>query len=136
MRIYVAYKLSGADFEKLKSRLEEISKIIEELGHETFIFVRDVQNWKAGGLNPKEIMSRARVEMEKSDVLLAVLESAEKGEGLLIESGYMKGLGKKVIVASKGDCRGFLLKGIADEVFEFEDDEELEAGLNMSLDIV
>ncbi|MCD4771674.1 nucleoside 2-deoxyribosyltransferase domain-containing protein [archaeon] len=130
MRIYVAYKLSGTNVEKLRLRLEKISKIIEKLGHKSFIFIRDVQDWKPGEMKPEEVMERARIEMKKSDVILVVLESAEKGEGLLIESGYMKGLGKKLIVASKEDCRGFLLKGIADEVFEFDGDRELEDKLN------
>jgi nucleoside 2-deoxyribosyltransferase len=129
MRVYIAYKLSGIEMKGLKPRLEEISKIIGNLGHETFIFVRDVQDWKPGGMKPEEIMKRATQEMKKSDIMLTVLEIPEKGEGLLIESGYMKGLGKKLIVASKKDCRGFLLKGIADEVFEFESIEDLEKRL-------
>jgi len=133
MRVYIAYKLSGMELESLKKRLEEITNIIESLGHETFIFVRDVQNWSPGGMKPQEIMKRARSEMEKSDIILSILEVADKGEGLLIESGYMKGLGKKLIVATKKDCRGFLLKGIADEVFEYEDVEELEEELKIIL---
>ncbi|MBS3087297.1 nucleoside 2-deoxyribosyltransferase [Candidatus Pacearchaeota archaeon] len=129
MRIYIAYKLSGEDFEKLKERLKKVSDIINKLGHESFIFVRDVQNWKPGNMDAKEIMDRAFLEMKKSDVLLAVLESAEKGEGLLIESGYMKGIGKKIILASKKGCRGFLLRGMVDDVFEFRDMKDFEKGL-------
>lgn len=129
MRVYVAYKLSRENFEKLREKLEEVSDVINKLGHESFIFVRDVQNWKPGDMDAKEIMDRAFLEMGKSDVLLVVLESVEKGEGLLIESGYMKGIGKKIIVASKKECRGFLLKGMADWAFEFEDKDEFEDGL-------
>ncbi|NPE26704.1 hypothetical protein HNV12_01730 [Methanococcoides sp. SA1] len=131
MRVYVAYKLSGADVDKLREKLQGVSNIIEELGHESFIFMRDVQDWKPGNMGAEEIMNRAFWEMKKSDVLLVVLESAEKGEGLLIESGYMKGLGKKVIVASREGCRGFLLKGMADEVFEFGSEGELVKNLGV-----
>ncbi len=84
-------------------------------------------------MEPKEIMSRASKEMKKSDVILSILEVADKGEGLLIESGFMKGLGKKLIVASKKDCRGFLLKGIADEVIEYEDFDDFEKSLKNAL---
>jgi len=129
MRVYLAYKLSEVDIEILRPTLEKISKIIENLGHETFIFVRDAQNWKPGKMGAKEIMKRASEEMKKSDVILSILEVADKGEGLLIESGFMKGLGKKLIVASKKDCRGFLLKGIADEVIEYESFDDLKKGL-------
>ena len=42
MKIYLAYKLSNRDFEEVKNRLIEVDKIVKELGHEAFIFLRDV----------------------------------------------------------------------------------------------
>jgi NADPH:quinone reductase-like Zn-dependent oxidoreductase len=38
---------------------------------------------------------------------------------MLLESGYMKALGKKLIVASRPEGRAILLKALADDVFEF-----------------
>lgn len=129
MKIYVAYKLSGVDFTILKKRLEEVSKVIEELGHKSFIFVRDMQQWKPGGMEPKEIMKKAFDQMKNCDVIISIIETQEKGEGLLIESGMMKGLGKKVIVASGPEGRGFMLKGMADESFDFKDMKEFKEKL-------
>ena len=120
MRIYLAYKLSNRDFKEVKKRLIEVDEILKDLGHKTFIFVRDIQNWKPKG-EPKEIMKEAMKNMKKCDVLLAIVETQEKGEGLLLESGFMKGIGKKVIVAVGKEGRANLLKGIADDIFEFEE---------------
>ena len=125
MKIYLAYKLSDRNLEEVKERLLEIDKVVKKLGHETFIFVRDIQKWKPNG-EPKQIMEKAMENMRKCDAILSIIETQEKGEGLLLESGYMKALGKKVIVASKPEGRAVLLKGMADEVFEFNNMKEFE----------
>jgi hypothetical protein len=41
----------------------------------------------------------------------------------------MKGIGKKIILASKRGCRGFLLRGIVDDIFEFENMKEFKNSL-------
>ena len=132
MKIYLAYKLSDRNLEEVKERLLEIDKVVKKLGHETFIFVRDIQNWKPNG-EPKLIMEKAMENMRKCDAILSIIETQEKGEGLLLESGYMKALGKKVIVASKPEGRAVLLKGMADGVFEFNDMKEFEEKLKKAL---
>ena len=129
MKIYLAYKLSNRDFEEVRSRLIEVDKIVKELGHETFIFLRDIQNWKPRG-TPQEIMEKAMENMKKCDCVLTIVETQEKGEGLLLETGFMKGINKKVIVAIGKEGRANLLKGMADEVFEFEDMGEFKRKLN------
>ena len=132
MKIYLAYKLSDRNLEEVKERLLEIDKVVKKLGHETFIFIRDIQNWKPNG-EPKLIMEKAMENMKKCDAILSIIETQEKGEGLLLESGYMKALGKKVIVASKPEGRAVLLKGMADEVFEFNNMKEFEEKLRKIL---
>jgi nucleoside 2-deoxyribosyltransferase len=129
MKIYIAYKLSGVDKGELQKGLESISNTLTKLGHKTFIFMRDVQNWQPGGMHPDKIMQRAMQEMKSCDAILSIIETQEKGEGLLIETGFMKALGKKVIVASGVNGRGFLLKAIADELIEFGDEEDLNVKL-------
>lgn len=126
MRIYIAYKLSGSDITALRSRLEEVSNIIAKLGHQTFVFVRDMQQWQPGGMTPEEIMKKATEEMRKCDAIVSIIETQEKSEGLLIESGFMKGLGKRVIVAAGPEGRGFFLKAIADDLIEFKDMADFE----------
>jgi nucleoside 2-deoxyribosyltransferase len=129
MKIYLAYKLSERDSAEVRAKLEEIDSVIKKLGHKTFIFMRDVQDWSPGGMQPREIMKRAIKEMKKCDTIISIIEVQEKGEGMLLESGFMKALGKKLIVASSPEGRGILLKGMADEVFEFKDMKEFEEKL-------
>jgi nucleoside 2-deoxyribosyltransferase len=133
MKIYIAYKFSNADQEKLRQTLEKTSSIIEELGHESFIFLRDCENWNPKGKTPKWIMQEATKNLQQCDMLLALVESQEKGEGMLIESGFAKGLGKKVIVAKKPEGRAILLKAISDYDIEYTTFDELKEKLNATL---
>ena len=133
MRVYVAYQLAGHSVKKQSARLKEISEIIKEIGLESFIFLKDIQNWNPSGISPKEIMKKAEENMRKSDIILAVLETAKKSEGMLLECGYMKALGKKLIVASRTHEGGVLLKALADNVFEFSDNETFKKGLKEAI---
>ncbi len=133
MKIYIAYKLSGSDLSNLKLKLEYISSILENLGHETFIFLRDIQNWTPGSMNPTEIMELAMKEMHTCDAIISIIENKEKGEGLLIENGFMKALGKKIIVLFGPDAKSVLLNGIAEDILTYTNLNELEKKLRFLL---
>jgi nucleoside 2-deoxyribosyltransferase len=128
-KIYLAYKLSGSSLNELKPKLETISGIITGLGYKSFIFIRDVQSWETKQHTPDSVINEAMNQMKKSDAILCVVDSPEKSEGMLIEAGYMKGLGKKVIVAKSHEGRTVLLKSLADQYFEFENLEDLKNNL-------
>ena len=130
MKIYIAYKLSHTDPEKLRKTLEKTSEILKELGHDSFVFLRDCENWDPKGKKPKWIMQEAIKNLKQCDLLLALAESPEKGEGMLLEAGYVKGLGKKVIVAKKPEGRAILLRAIADYSFEYTTFDEFKDKIN------
>lgn len=133
MKIYIAYEFRGRNFDELKSRLEAISNILGQLGYKSFIFARDIQNWNPNSIKPEKIMKIAIEEMKKCDAILTISESSYNSEGLLIESGYMKALGKKLILAYKPESRYVLLKSIADSSFEFKDIKEFEEKIKKML---
>ena len=125
MKIYIAYRFSGQDKDELKNSLSKISKVLTDAGHETFIFFRDEQNWGETTMPPKEIILSAFRHVESNDCLLAIQNSAEKSEGLLLEVGYAKGLGKQIVLAIKQDVSAVFLRGVADKIIEYNSDEEL-----------
>ncbi len=133
-KIYIAYKFSGADHRKLRKKLENISDIIKRTGYKSFIFFRDIQKWKVRKENPVFVMRKAFTNLKKCDILLAIVETREKAEGLLIESGYAKSLGKKIIVALTPQGRAILLRGIADKSFIFRNMKEFEKNLGRILE--
>jgi len=127
MRIYLAYKFKGADSNLLRKKLEELSKVLEEQGHETFIFFRDVQKWGEVKTTVQEIVNGAIQGIKDCDMILA--DISEKANGVYFEIGYAKALGKKVVVMLQADKEANFLKASADEVIEYSDFEDLKEKL-------
>lgn len=125
MRYYIAYKFLGTDKDSLKKNLEFISSEIEKTLNETFIFCRDAQDWWNIDIPTNQIMLKAFWEIDKSDGLFIFIENNEKSEWLLLEAWYAKAKNKKIILAIKKDINLRFLKSIADEIIEFESNEEL-----------
>ncbi len=124
MKVYIAYKFAGNDKEKLKDKLENISNQIESQGHSTFIYFRDVRKWDETLKPIKEVMSKALPQLDSSDALFAYVDSEEKSEGLIFEAGYAIAKGKKFYLAIKKGINLRILKALATQVIEFEDELE------------
>ena len=123
-KIYVAYKFKEQDLEKLRERLEQLSKIIEETTeYKTFVFFRDAQKWGKIKMDVKEIVEKAYKAIEKCDAIF--VEASEKARGVYFEVGYAKALGKKIIVVHREGTEVGFLEACADEVIVYEDFEDL-----------
>ena len=133
MKVYISYKLSNMNIFRLRHILANVDTILKKLGHKTFIFMRDVQNFQPGNLDPNVIMEHAKLNLRECDAVLALVQSNEKGEGMLLESGFMKGIGKKLIVANAPNSRAVLLNALADYSFDFSDWNEFEDHLKLYL---
>ena len=130
MKIYIAYHFSGQDQNELKNFLSRVSEALTDAGHETFIFFRDEQNWGEKTMPPAEVLAGALKHLKDCNGILALQNGVEKSEGLLLEVGYAKALGKQVVVAVKQDVSATFLRCIADKVIEYKSDEELINELN------
>lgn len=130
MKIYISYKFTGADPEALKQQLQAVTGILEKSGNSTFIYFRDVQNWQKGGLSTKEIIKGAFSAIDKQDSIFALVDSPDKSEGMLLEVGYAKALGKKLIVAIQKEAGAVFLRDLADELIEYKNIDDLLRRLN------
>jgi len=129
MRYYIAYKFADNDKDLLKKNLETISDIIEKTDASTFIFCRDMQRRWTIEMTINEIIHQAFDEVKKSDAIIALIESEEKSEGMLLEIGYAKAVGKKLIVVIKKWVNLRFVRALADEVIEFEKVEDIKITL-------
>ncbi|NDK08736.1 hypothetical protein EOM39_05860 [Candidatus Gracilibacteria bacterium] len=130
MRYYVAYRHQGADIRLLINNLNIISRAIETSGNSTYIFFRDGQKWGEIIIPIRDIMPLAFQELDNSDGLFAFVDNKEKSEGMLIECGYAKAKGKKIVLAIKKGIDLRLLRTIADEIIEFSDISDLEGKIS------
>ncbi|KKR08065.1 MAG: Nucleoside 2-deoxyribosyltransferase [Parcubacteria group bacterium GW2011_GWC2_39_14] len=123
MKIYIT-----SSFGDSPETIERLCAIVRSAGFEDFSFIRDIENYQKIFNDPKELMQLAKEEIQKCDALL--IDTTDKPTGRSIEAGIAYALGKKVIVVMK---RGTQIKdttrGIADLVVEYDELEDIGAGL-------
>ncbi|PIU02866.1 MAG: hypothetical protein COT55_01310 [Candidatus Diapherotrites archaeon CG09_land_8_20_14_0_10_32_12] len=120
MIIYISYKFSEIDKFLLKDKLIMLSRALEDKGNKTKIFFRDVQGWGDTPVKQEEILPKAYGLIKESDLIFAFIDVGEKSEGQLLELGFAKAKGKKIVLAIKDGLGYKFLRMIADEVIEFE----------------
>ncbi|MFA6463617.1 MAG: nucleoside 2-deoxyribosyltransferase [Candidatus Paceibacterota bacterium] len=99
--------------------IENLCSAVRTAGFEDFSFIRDVEKYQKVFRDPKELMKRAKEEIEKSDALL--VDMTDKPTGRMIEVGIAYALGKKIIVImKKGTEIKDTTRGIADVVIEYD----------------
>ena len=121
MKIQFAYRFTGENEKELIGILKKISGIFEKRGYEVYCPVLD-SNRPA---DKKELFIGTIKKIDDADVLLALIKSDEKSEGMLLEMGYAFGRGKKVICAIQEDVRHTHMRELADKVVEYEDTNDL-----------
>ncbi|MGV8152499.1 MAG: nucleoside 2-deoxyribosyltransferase [Candidatus Nanoarchaeia archaeon] len=121
MKIQLAYKFTGEDKEKLLEIIKKIKETLESKGKEVYIPVLDknLPNDKKG------IYIGTLKKIPNCDILIALILSKEKSEGLLMEVGHALGLGKKVILMINKGIKDTHLRELCDTVIEFEDINEI-----------
>ncbi|HII14888.1 MAG TPA: hypothetical protein HA362_01095 [Nanoarchaeota archaeon] len=80
-----------------------------------------------------QVIINAFAELKKCDGFFAFVESDEKSEGLLLEAGYTKALGKRIVLAIKKGVNLRFLRAIADKVIAFESLDELKGKIKETL---
>ncbi len=124
MRVYIT-----SSFGDSKEDIEYLCSIVRSAGFEDFSFIRDVENYQKVFDDPKELMQRTKEEIQKSDALL--IDMTEKPTGRAIEAGIAYSLRKKVVVImKKGTKIKDTVRGIADEVIEYQIIEDISSFLD------
>jgi nucleoside 2-deoxyribosyltransferase len=126
MKFCVIYKYSTSkDKPQLGKELEHLSSIINDMGHTTFIFDRDVKNWQNIDIPREESSKMVFTAINDCDGIIAYVNQNEPSEGMAMEAGYAKALNKKVLLAFKKDTDSPRVRSICDAYFEFDDMEDL-----------
>lgn len=107
-----------------KDEIEYICSLISGAGFEDFCFIRDVENYTKMFDDPKELMTRAKEEIEKCDLLF--IDLTEKPTGRAYEAGIAYGFNKKIVtVLKKGTPIKDTTRGISDIIIEYENLENI-----------
>lgn len=134
MRVYIAYKYSNVENKtELRLLLEQIAKILEDQGFETFILNRDSQRWGKKHVSLWRNVFTILNNLKKSDIILAVVNSDVKSKGLAFELFLAKLLGKKVICTKEKKLKVCCTPTKDGCTFEYEDLKDFEKKIKKAL---
>ncbi len=133
MKIFVSYRFRGENKKDLKSKLEKITSILENNGHQSFVYFRDKENWKTKCLPPGKAIKEAFKEIKKCDAVLGFLDQKEMSEGMLLEFGFAKALNKKLILLISSKYSRPTLEALSDKAVKFKQLKNLEKNLGKYL---
>lgn len=126
LRMFITASFQGMEN---KDEIEHLCSLVKKVGFADFCFVRDIEHYQKTFNDPKELMNKAKEEIEKSDCLL--IDMTDKPTGRAIEAGIAYALGKKIIVIMK---KGTQIKdttiGISDLIIEYDNVDEIVAPLS------
>jgi nucleoside 2-deoxyribosyltransferase len=116
VKVYLAIKYH-ADHSN-RDRIEGITAVLHELGHETYCVTRDLEHWGVYAFTPQDLMQKSFNVIDTSDVLFVDL--TEKGVGVGIEAGYAYARRIPIIVIAQGDVRvSETLRGISQRMIRY-----------------
>ena len=122
MRAFLAIKYY--DNIENKNLIEKISKTLNSIDIDTFVFARDVENYKAWEQSAEQLMARAFKEIEKSDILIVEASNPSFGVGIEACYAYMKGI-PVYLIANKTAKVSDSIKVISKDIFFYNNVEEL-----------
>jgi len=104
MRVYIAYKFRCVENkDQLITDLNTLSDSLKKAGYNTFILGRDVQKWSQSSSSLVTTIPQIIVNIIKSDVVFAYVNTCVKSNGLPFELFFAKLIGKKIVYAVKND---------------------------------
>jgi len=130
MRIFISNKFKEVNKKELRKKLEKIISVLEKNGYQTLNSFRDMGNWQEKELPPGKAISWAFKKIKKCDAILCFIDTPEKSQGMLIEFGFAKALGKKTILLISDNLSSPTLEAAADQVIRFRDLDDIAKKLN------
>lgn len=128
MKICCSYAFTGEDQAQLQHRLERVVEVIEKNGHSVFCYHFSVH--RTPTIAPQDALMEAIQQLKKCDILLAIVTSARKSEGQLMEVGAALSLGKPIVVAQhRSSLDKTYLPGLAEHSFVWNDLDDLIGGV-------
>ena len=131
MKFCIIYKYQTTKNKyQLEKDLEQLSSILSDMGHDSFIFDRDIKNWQNIEIPREESSKMVFSAMAECDGVIAYVNHSELSEGMAMEAGYAKALNKKLIMVVKEGASSPRIRSVCDLYIEFEDIGDLESSLS------
>ena len=125
--IFVAFKLTGEDKNKVKATMKKVCSSFENQGDLYYCSILDDD---APREDNGKLFDYLFKKLSDADEVFVLMQSGSVSEGMSMEIGYAKAKGKKIILAIHKGVKNLKAKELADEVVEFTDLDDLIIKLN------
>ena len=119
MKVFISYRHTGEDLERLRELLGLVRNTFLHLGAEVYCTFFDEKISQFEQRSACDVMHHALKMIDRCDVLFAVQTSSEKSEGMLIEVGYCIARNTPIIVATKSGAQETYLPQIGTYAFSW-----------------
>ncbi len=123
MKIFIIQRVSGENMNKLRKESHKMSLILNKNNHNVSCTMLEGEDF--GKKGPKEMLEYAFKEIDNCDVLIAIVRSEKRSEGMLMEIGYAFAKNKKIILFIKKKVVKTYLREMTDRYIEFESTRDL-----------
>lgn len=125
MKIYLAFRFTGEDPIKLEEKLKVVTSAIKEGGSDVYCSIEDENYFHENNFQNKDILQHELKKLDESDLLMALIDSSERSEGMLVEIGYILAKNKPFVLLIKRGIKTTTIHQMAKTVIEFDTLEEL-----------
>ena len=123
MKVYFGIKYHPDN--RNREVIEGVSEVLAGCNVTTLCVARDLENWGAVRLEPRDLMRKTFEMIDGCDVV--VIELSEKGVGLGVEAGYAYAQKIPVVaIAKRGSDVSETLRGVSKEVVFYSNYDGLE----------
>lgn len=99
MKIWLAYRFTGADKFRLRQDLQTLRSSFAAFGLEMFTMIEDIQAWDPDCMPKADAIRRACELMRACEGCICLYDGKEASEGRGWEAGFFAGLGKPTAIA-------------------------------------
>ena len=125
MKIFISYKFAEENQDELKEFMENIKSALEKSSHKVLTTFFNAGEFQRTGASMRKIMDTALGYIDNSELVLCIIKSPDKSEGMILEIGYAIAKKKKIILAVKEGLETRWIKEYASEIIKFKDMKEL-----------
>lgn len=126
MKVFISYRFTGESKEDLDNLLTPIKAVLDDKGIDLYCnyFDNDLVV-RSKNFAPQDYVFDAFSTLNTCQILLALIKSSDKSEGMILEVGYAIAKGIPVIVAVKDGVSGSYLPGMANRKIEWSNTDDL-----------
>jgi hypothetical protein len=121
MKIFIAYRFTGEDFNELEKILGKIKSILESKGGDIFCSLFFEEHFKNRGFSTQGIFDYCLRQLKEHGIIFFFIKSREESKGMRLELEEAIRSNKKIILAIRENLNFKEFRQAASQVIEFNE---------------